>query len=43
MAELNLLTRDQMTTALASTEGLTHKDVELGSGGAVEFAEVMAG
>lgn len=43
MAELNLITREQLMATLDPTEGLTHKDVELGPSGAVNFQEIMEG
>ena len=43
MSELNLITREQLVATLEPTEGLTHKDVDLGSDKAVEFQEVMTG
>jgi len=43
MAELNLLTRDQLVATMEPTEGLSHRDVDLGSNDAVEFLDVMNG
>jgi len=43
MAELNLLSREQLLATLEPTEGLSHKDVDLGSEEAVSFQEVMNG
>jgi len=43
MAELNLLTKEQMVTTMDPTQGLTHRDVELGPGGSVRFDEILEG